>query len=80
MQNRKANWMDWFRNLLLLVVIGAYTELALHLCIFHSVGLHIVYPILFGIAVGAVMALIVSFVPVWLGRLLSVVLTVAYVM
>ena len=80
MRNRKATWFDWFRNLLLLVVIGAYTELALHLCIFRSVGLHIVYPILFGIAVGAVMALIVSFVPVWLGRLLSIVLTVIYVM
>lgn len=80
MQKRNATWMDWFRNLLLLVAIGAYTELALHLCIFRSVGLHIVYPILFGIAVGAVMALVVSLLPVWLGRLLSVILTVGYVL
>lgn len=80
MQKRMAGWMDWLRNLLLLVGIGVYVEVALHLCVFHSVGIHIIYPILFGMAVGAVMALIVSLLPVWLGRLLTVPLSLLYVL
>lgn len=79
MHKRLAGWMDWFRNLVLLVGIGVYVELALHLCVFHSVGIHIIYPILFGMAVGAVMALIVSLLPVWLGRFLAVILSALYI-
>lgn len=60
--------------------VSAYTSRSRCTCVFHSVGIHIIYPILFGMAVGAVMALIVSLLPVWLGRLLTVPLSLLYVL
>ena len=64
----------WPAKLLLFCGISVYLELCLHLFVFHSVELHIVYPILFGLMCGTVCALIAGLLPKTLQRLAALIL------
>ena len=64
----------WPAKLLLFCGISVYLELCLHLFVFHSLELHVVYPILFGLACGTLCALIAGLLPKTLQRLAALIL------
>lgn len=54
--------------------LSVYLELALHIFVFRAVDSHIIYPMLFGVMVGAASAVLVSLLPPVAQRVLAVLL------
>ncbi len=65
-------WTEWWRSLLMFCGAGVYTELCLHLCIFHELGEHIVFPVMFALVFGMLCQLITG----WLPKIPKCILTV----
>ena len=76
---RRTLWREWRGSLLMFCFASVYTELCLHLCVYHSVDSRIIYPIFFGIMGGILCSLISSSLPKIPGRVLGVLLVAAQV-
>ncbi len=77
---RRTLWREWRGSLLLFCVISIYTEVCLHLCVYHSLDSRILYPILFALIGGVFCSLVTAPLPKLPGRILSVILIVAQVL
>ena len=77
---RRTLWREWRGSLLTFCFVSIYTELCLHICIYHSADGRIIYPIFFATIVGIVCSLISSSLPKIPGRVLAVVLTAVQVL
>ena len=77
---RRSIWREWRGSLLMFCFASVYTELCLHLCVYHSLDGRILYPLLFGLLGGMLCSLVSSCLPKIPGRILSVLLILAQVM
>jgi phosphoglycerol transferase MdoB-like AlkP superfamily enzyme len=77
---RRSLWRQWRSSTLIFCFISVYLELCLHLCVFGSIDLRIVYPILFGLMGGTLCGLICTPLPRIPGRILTVLLTAIQVL
>lgn len=68
---RRSIWREWRRSVLMFCFASVYTELCLHLCVYHEVDGRIIYPILFGLLGGLLCSLISSCLPKIPGRILG---------
>ena len=71
---RRSIWREWRGSLLMFCFASVYTELCLHVCVYHSVDGRIIFPILFGLLSGMLCSLLSSCLPKIPGRILGVVL------
>ena len=77
---RRSIWREWRGSILMFCFASVYTELCLHLCVYHSVDGRIVYPILFGLVGGMLCSLVSSCLPKIPGRVLAVTLVLLQVL
>lgn len=76
---RRSIWREWRGSMLMFCFTSVYTELCLHLCVFHGVDGRIIYPILFGLVGGMLCSLISSCLPKIPGRILGTILVLLQV-
>lgn len=76
---RRSIWREWRRSVLMFCFASVYTELCLHLCVYHSMDGRIVYPVLFALVGGMLCSLVSSCLPKIPGRVLGVILVLAQV-
>ena len=76
---RRALWHEWMDSTWLFCFVSVYVELCLHLCVYKSVDLRIVFPILFGLAAGNICAFFCTMLPKIPGRILTCILVAAQV-
>ena len=79
-ERKKLFWRAWWHSTWLLSLVCVYLELCLHLCVFRSMDSRILYPILFGILAGNLMALVCTALPRIPGRVLTYLLVLVLVL
>lgn len=77
---RRTLWREWRGSLLIFASVSVYLELCLHLFLFRSMNLRILFPILFALMTAVICSMIAGSLPKIPGRILSMVLVFAQTM
>ena len=74
---RRTLWREWRGSLLVFSCVSIYLELCLHLFLFRTVNIRILFPILFALMTAILCSVIAGSLPKIPGRILSMVLVFA---
>lgn len=77
---RRTLWREWRGSLLIFASVSVYLELCLHVFLFRSMNLRILFPILFALMTAVICSMIAGSLPKIPGRILSMVLVFAQTM
>ena len=72
---RRYLWWEWRNGLLLFALIGIYLEVCLHVSVFRSIDLRIVYPILFALMAAVLFSILAFSLPRIPSRIVILLLT-----